>query len=68
MVVFDTPMQLYVKVCQPLLLGAAYKEGLVSQQCLQEGAAPCTACVSLFGFVGPTQLHYHHLLPIMTKS
>lgn len=45
MVAFDTPMQLYVKVCQPFLLGAAYKEGLVSQQCLQEGAAPCIACV-----------------------
>lgn len=50
MVAFDTPMQLYVKVCQPLLLGAAYKEGLVSQQCLQEGAAhaqPVSPCLAL---------------------
>lgn len=61
-------MQLYVKACQPVLLGAAYKENLVSQQCPQEGAAPHTAFVSLFGFVGPTQFHYQHLLAIMTKS
>lgn len=68
MLAFDTATQLYIKVYQPLLLGAAYKERLVSQQCLQEGAAPCTAYVSPFGFVRPTQLHYQHLVAIMTKS